>query len=117
MKSPSAADQPGGISGNIDLQIQPALARTDGLSFTIAGEHNDLGGYTSPALTVGGAQHFLDDRFAVFFTAAYKEEEFRRDSIFFNQYTLLNPMTTPNYAARFGSVAGGVLFPSDVARQ
>src|SRR5687768_7464325 len=26
IKSPSAADQPGGISGNIDLQIQPALA-------------------------------------------------------------------------------------------
>lgn len=114
VKSPSAADQPGGISGNIDLQIQPALARTDGLSFKLAGEHNDLGSYTTPALTVAGAQHFLDDRFAVFATAAYKEEEFRRDSIFFNQYTLLNPMTTPNYAARFGSVTGGVLFPSDI---
>jgi TonB-dependent receptor len=114
VKSPSAADQPGGISGNIDLQIQPALTRTDGLSFTLAGEHNDLGDYTTPALTVGGTQHFLDDRLAAFVVAAYKEEEFRRDSIFFNQYTLLNPMSTPNYAARFGSVPGGVLFPSDV---
>ena len=70
VKSPSAADQPGGISGNIDLQIQPALARTDGLSFTLAGEHNDLGSYTSPAFSVSGAQHFLDDRFAAFLTAA-----------------------------------------------
>jgi TonB-dependent receptor len=50
----------------------------------------------------------------MFFTAAYKQEEFRRDSVFFNQYTLLNPMTTPDYAARFGSVPGGVLFPSDI---
>jgi TonB-dependent receptor len=114
VKSPSAADQPGGISGNIDLQIQPALSRTDGFSVKLAGEHNDLGSYTTPSLTVNGAHHFLDDSLAAFATVAYKEEEFRRDSIFFNQYTLLNPMTTPNYAARFGAVPGGVLFPSDV---
>jgi TonB-dependent receptor len=114
IKSPSAADQPGGVSGNIDLQIQPALARTDGLSGKLAAEYNDLGGYTTPALTLGGAQHFMDERLAVFATLAYKQEEFRRDSVFFNQYTLLNPATTPNYVARFGGVAGGVLFPSDI---
>ncbi|HEV7607953.1 MAG TPA: TonB-dependent receptor [Steroidobacteraceae bacterium] len=114
VKSPSAADQPGGISGNIDLQIQGALARTDGFSVKLAGEHDDLGSYTTPALTVGGARHFMGDKLAAFATVAYKQEEFRRDSIFFNQYTLLNTTTTPNYAARFGTVPGGVLFPSDV---
>jgi len=114
IKSPSAADQPGGISGNIDLQIQPALARTDGFSVKLAGEYNDLGGYTTPGLTLSGARHLMDDRLAAFATLAYKQEEFRRDSIFFNQYTQLNPLTTPNYAARFGSAAGGVLFPSDI---
>lgn len=114
IKSPSAADQPGGVSGNIDLQIQPALARTDGLSAKLAAEYNDLGGYTTPGLTVSGARHFMDDRLAAFATVAYEQEEFRRDSVFFNQYTLLNPRTTPNYAARFGSFAGGVLFPSDI---
>jgi TonB-dependent receptor len=114
IKSPSAADQPGGISGNIDLQIQPALARNDGFSAKLAGEYNDLGGYTTPALTLGGARHWIEDTLAAFATLAYKQEEFRRDSIFFNQYTLLNPTTTPNYAARFGNIAGGVLFPSDI---
>jgi TonB-dependent receptor len=114
IKSPSAADQPGGISGNIDLRIQPALSRTDGLFAKVAAEYDDLGDYTTPSATVGGAHHFRDDTLAVFATVAYKEEEFRRDSIFFNQYTLLNPMTTPNYAARFGQLAGGVLFPSDI---
>lgn len=114
IKSPSAADQPGGISGNIDLQIQSALARRDGLSAKLAAEYNDLGGYTTPSLTLGGAQHFMEDRLAAFATVAYKQEEFRRDSVFFNQYTLLSPTTTPNYAARFGGFAGGVLFPSDI---
>jgi TonB-dependent receptor len=114
IKSPSAADQPGGISGNIDLQIQPALARADGLSVKLAGEHNELGGYTTPAITLGAARHLMNDKLASFLTLAYKEEEFRRDSVFFNQYTLLNPTTTPNYAARFGAITGGVLFPSDI---
>jgi len=114
IKSPSAADQPGGVSGNIDLQIQPALARNDGLSAKLAAEYNDLGGYSTPALTVSGARHFIDNRLAAFATLAYKQEEFRRDSVFFNQYTLLNPTTTPNYAARFGNLSGGVLFPSDI---
>lgn len=114
IKSPSAADQPGGVSGNVDLQIQSALARTDGLSAKLAAEYNDLGGYSTPGITVSGARHFMDNRLAAFATLAYKQEEFRRDSVFFNQYTLLNPTTTPNYAARFGNLAGGVLFPSDI---
>lgn len=114
IKSPSAADQPGGVSGNIDLQIQPALARSDGLAAKLAAEYNELGDYTTPGLTLSGARHFMEDRLAVFATLAYKQEEFRRDSVFFNQYTLLNPTTTPNYAQRFGSFAGGVLFPSDI---
>ncbi len=114
VKSPSAADQPGGISGNIDLRIQPALSRSDGFTAKLAAEYDDLGDYTTPSLTFGAAHHFMDDELAAFATVAYKEEEFRRDSIFFNQYTLLNPMTTPNYAARFGAIPGGVLFPSDI---
>jgi TonB-dependent receptor len=114
VKSPSAADQPGGISGNIDLRIQSALGRKDGFSAKLAGEFDDLGDYTTPSLTIGGAQHFMDDSLAIFATVAYKKEEFRRDSVFFNQYTLLNPMSTPNYAARYGSIPGGVLFPSDI---
>ena len=36
------------------------------------------------------------------FALSPEQEEFRRDSVFFNQYTLLNPSTTPNYAERFG---------------
>ena len=35
LKSPSAAEQPGGLSGNIDLRILPVLQRKDGGGVTI----------------------------------------------------------------------------------
>ncbi len=97
VKSPSAADQPGGLSGNIDLQIQPALGRKDGGFFKAAYEHNDLGSLDSPALTLGYNKHISPD-LAVYGIVAYKKEKFRRDSVNFPQYTTLNPATTPNFA-------------------
>ncbi|ESQ86522.1 hypothetical protein ABAC460_23255 [Asticcacaulis sp. AC460] len=100
IKSVSAADQPGGISGNIDLQIQPALSRKDGAWVKVSSEYNTLGKYFTPSVTVSGTHHF-GDRLAVFGTVAYREENFRRDSIHFPQYTTLNTTTTPNFASRF----------------
>ncbi|MBW8882694.1 MAG: TonB-dependent receptor plug domain-containing protein, partial [Asticcacaulis sp.] len=100
IKSPSAADQPGGLSGNVDLQIAPALSRKDGGFFKLSDEYDTLGKLNSPALTVGYNRHFGPD-LAVFGVIAYKHEKFRRDSINFPQYTALNATTTPNFLSRF----------------
>jgi TonB-dependent receptor len=102
IKTPSAAVQAGGLSGNIDLQIAPALERKDGGFFKIAGEYDTLGSYKSPAYTLGYNQH-ITDTFAVFGVAAYQREIFRRDSIFYNAYSPLNPATTPNFASLYSA--------------
>jgi TonB-dependent receptor len=100
IKSPSAADQSGGLSGNIDLQIAPALSRKTGGFFKIANEYNTLGKLSTPSLTLGYNKKFSSD-LAVFGVLAYKQEKFRRDSVNYPQYTVLNPNTTPNFASRF----------------
>ncbi|WP_236632183.1 TonB-dependent receptor [Caulobacter sp. BP25] len=115
IKSPTAADQAGGLSGNIDLRIQGALDRPEGGAAKVAVEYNELGKSWAPRGTLSYAKRFLDDRVGVFGVVAYSKEKFRRDSIFFNQYTALSPTTTPNYATRYASAnPAGVLFPSDI---
>ena len=113
IKSPSAADQPGGISGNVDLQIQRALARKDGAFAAKAMiGYEQLTDKANPAGSLSYSKHFLQNTLGVYVAGAYSKQNFRRDSISFNQYTPLSQTTTPDYAARFG--AGSVLFPSDV---
>ncbi|WP_303541919.1 TonB-dependent receptor [Sphingomonas natans] len=97
-KTISATDQAGGLSGIVDLQIQPALSRKDGGFFKLAGEYDTLGKYKTPAATIGYNKH-LTSNLAVFGVVAYKKERFRRDSIFFNAYSPLSPTTTPGFAS------------------
>lgn len=103
-KSPLADAQSGGLSGNVDLQIAPALGRTDGGFLKLASEYNELGETYSPAATIGYNHHFSDD-LAVFGTLAFRHENFRRDSILFNSYAAftpaqanVNPSLRPFYA-------------------
>lgn len=84
-KSPLADAQSGGLSGNVDLQIAPALGRKEGGFAKAAMEYNELGKLAAPAATIGYNHHFSDD-FAVFGVLAYKHENFRRDSILYNNY-------------------------------
>jgi TonB-dependent receptor len=136
-KSPSASDQSGGLSGNIDLKIQPALSRRDGAAYKLSYEKDSLGELGAPAVTLSAAHHFRSN-LAAFGVVAFKQERFRRDSINFNQYTPLNDLS-PGFAALYAdyfappapdgtcaraeacSAMGtgrlartGVLFPSDV---
>lgn len=104
-KSPLADAQSGGLSGNVDLRIAPALGRADGGFMKVASEYNELGGTWSPAATIGYNHHFSDD-FAVFGTLAWRHEDFRRDTILFNSYAAftpaqaqLNPSLYPYYAS------------------
>lgn len=136
-KSPSASDQSGGLSGNIDLKIQSALSRRDGAAYKISYEQDSLGDLATPAMTLSAAHHFRPN-LAAFGVVAFKKERFRRDSINFNQYTPLNDLTpgfNALYADYFAPLAAdggcargeacsasgtgrrartGVLFPSDV---
>jgi TonB-dependent receptor len=101
-KSPLANAQSGGLSGNVDLQIAPALGRKDGGSLKFAYEYNELGNKKSPAATASYNHHFSDD-FAVFGVFAYKRENFRRDSLLFNSYLTATPAQAQANAATLGA--------------
>jgi len=95
IKSPTAADLAGGLSGNIDLRIAPALSRKDGGFVKLAYEYNSLGSLGSPLATIGYNKKITSD-FAVFGVVAFKDEKFRRDSI-----------TVNSWGTRLGSIQYG----------
>ncbi|PZU08262.1 TonB-dependent receptor plug domain-containing protein [Sphingomonas sp.] len=94
-KSQLAHSIAGGLSGNIDLQIAPALSRKDGFKIKAAIDYNELGDLKEPNFSVGANRH-ITDNFAVFGTFAYKRENFRRDSVFFNAYGTLTSALVGN---------------------
>jgi TonB-dependent receptor len=99
-KSPMAHAQAGGVSGNIDLQIAGALSRRDGGRLKASYDHNVLGKRGEPSFTLGYNKH-LTDNFAVFGVAAFKHENFRRDSVLFNSYGTLTTTLTPDLITRY----------------
>jgi TonB-dependent receptor len=121
IKSPTAADLAGGLSGNIDLRIAPALGRKDGGFAKVAYEFNELGDLGSPLATIGYNKHITDD-FAVFGVLAYKDEKFRRDSITVNSWNnrlgaiqvgnQAAAAQNPVYSALIAANPGGVYYPS-----
>jgi TonB-dependent receptor len=123
IKSPSAANLAGGLSGNVDLRIAPALGRKEGGWAKASYEYNDLGDLGSPAFSAGYNTHITDD-FAVFGVVAYKDEKFRRDSISVNTWAnrlgaiqvgnQAAAAANPTYQALITQYPGGVYYPSQV---
>jgi TonB-dependent receptor len=121
IKSPMASDLAGGLSGNIDLRIAPALQRKDGGFAKLSYEYNDLGNLGSPLASMGYNAHLSDD-FAVFGVVAWKDEKFRRDSITVNSWAnrlgsiqvgnQAVPGQNPVYDALIAANPGGVYYPS-----
>ena len=121
IKSPMASDLAGGLSGNIDLRIAPALQRKEGGFAKLSYEYNDLGGLGSPLASLGYNAHLTDD-FAVFGVVAWKKEKFRRDSITVNSWAnklgsiqvgnQKVPGQNPVYDALIAANPGGVYYPS-----
>jgi TonB-dependent receptor len=121
IKSPTVADLAGGLSGNIDLRIAPALTRRDGGFAKLSYEYDDLADLGSPQGSVGYNFHFSED-FAVFGVLTYKDEKFRRDSITVNSWAnRLGAIqvgnqaaagSNPVYDALVAQYPGGVYFPS-----
>lgn len=105
-KSPMANSQSGGLSGNIDMQIAPALSRKDGGFVKGSYERNSLGGLGAPSATFGYNKHINSD-FAVFGVLAIRKENFRRDTLRFNGYSrlgLLNSgLTKQQFADKYGA--------------
>ncbi len=104
-KSPMANAQSGGLSGNIDMQIAPALSRKDGGFAKASYEYNTLGKLGAPAFTLGYNKHISHD-FAVFGTIAYKKENFRRDTLRFNSYSRLTQQNSGLTPAQFAAAYG-----------
>lgn len=121
IKTPSASNLAGGLSGNVDLRINPALSRKDGGFAKLSYEYNDLGSLGSPLASLGYNKHLTDD-FAVFGVVAWKDEKFRRDSITVNSWgnrlgaiQLGNQAaagSNPVYDALLAQYPGGVYYPS-----
>ena len=122
IKSPDASDIAGGLSGNIDLRIAPALGRKRG-GFLKAGlEYDDLGKLKTP--TFSGGYNYVGSRFAAFGVLTYREETFRRDSISVNTWSnklgaiqLGNQKAAganPVYDALAAQYPGGVYYPSQM---
>lgn len=97
-KSPMAAAQSGGLSGNIDFQLAPALSRKDGGVFKVNYDYNELGKLAEPSYALAYNHHFSHD-FAVFGVVAYKRENFRRDELLINSYQALTRAVVPNFDA------------------
>jgi TonB-dependent receptor len=123
IKSPSAANLAGGLSGNVDLRIAPALGRREGGWAKASYEYNDLGDLGSPAFSAGYNAH-ITDNLAVFGVVAYKDEKFRRDSMSVNTWAnrlgsiqvgnQAAAAANPTYQALIAQYPGGVYYPSQV---
>lgn len=123
IKSPNAANLAGGLSGNVDLRIAPALGRKQGGWAKASYEYNDLGDLGSPAISAGYNAH-ITDNFAVFGVVSWKDEKFRRDSMSVNSWAnklgsiqvgnQAVPASNPTYQALMAQYPGGVYYPTQV---
>lgn len=123
VKSPDASTLAGGLSGNVDLRIAPALERRPGGFAKLGYEFNELGGLGSSSASMGYSAR-IGDRVAAFGVLAYKEERFRRDSISVNSWSSrLGAVqvgsqaaagANPVYDALAARYPGGVYFPNQV---
>ncbi|WP_371192643.1 TonB-dependent receptor [Glaciecola sp. SC05] len=88
VKSPTADLQAGGVAGIVDLKFQRALSKKDGLFRVDLGtRYEELSEEFNTTYRVQGVKHFIEDRLAIAFKVAGSEQNFRRDTVNFTQYT------------------------------
>ncbi len=94
-KSPTAAMQEGGVAGNVDKRLQRALAKKDGqIKINLGGRYEELQGSWNKQFSVSVSKHLIKDKLAVAFKLAGSEQNFRRDTLHFNNYDVLNELQT-----------------------
>ena len=88
IKSPTADLQVGGIAGIVDLKFQRALSKKDGfLKVDLGTRYEDLSDEFNKTYRFQGVKHLLDGRLGIAFKAAGSEQNYRRDTVNFSQYT------------------------------
>lgn len=88
IKSPTADLQAGGIAGIVDLKFQRALSKKDGfLKVDLGTRYEDLSDEFNTTYRFQGVKHFMDGRLGIAIKAAGSEQNYRRDTVNFSQYT------------------------------
>lgn len=90
VKSPTADLQAGGVAGIVDLKFQRALSKKDGLMKVDLGtRYEDLSEEFNTTYRFQGVKHLMDGRLGIAFKVAGSEQNYRRDTVNFTQYTNL----------------------------
>jgi TonB-dependent receptor len=95
----------GGLAAVVDLRINSALDRKEGLVVRAEGTYEESTRNTVPGFFVSGAKKF-GDRFGVYGTVAYTDLDFRREAVSINNYSAFNDAQLAGFAA--GTIATGV---------
>lgn len=91
IKAPTADVQEGGIGGIVDKKLQRALGKKDGkYSISIGNRYEELAANWDNTIKFAGSKHLIKDKLAVAFKVSGSEQNFRRDTANFTQYTALN---------------------------
>lgn len=91
IKAPTADIQEGGIGGVIDKKLQRALGKKDGrYSVSLGTRYEELAENFDNTLRLSASKHLIKDKLAIAFKVAASEQNFRRDTANFTQYTQLN---------------------------
>ncbi len=90
VKSPTADLQAGGVAGIVDLKFQRALSKRDGVfKVDVGTRYEELSKQFNKTYRVQGVKHLIDDKLAIAVKIAGSEQNFRRDTVNFTQYTNL----------------------------
>ncbi|MCF2946949.1 TonB-dependent receptor [Paraglaciecola aquimarina] len=91
IKAPTADIQEGGIGGVVDKKLQRALGKKDGkYSLSVGSRYEELADNWDQTYKFSASKHLIKDKLAVAFKVAQSEQNFRRDTANFTQYTSLN---------------------------
>ncbi|MDO6719837.1 TonB-dependent receptor [Psychrosphaera sp. 1_MG-2023] len=91
IKAPTADMQEGGIGGIVDKKLQRALGKKDGqYSFSVGSRYEELADNWDKTIKFSASKHLIKDKLAVAFKVSASEQNFRRDTANFTQYTSLN---------------------------
>ncbi|WP_111979604.1 TonB-dependent receptor [Algibacillus agarilyticus] len=91
IKSPTAANQAGGIAGIVDKKLQKALSKQDGrYSVSLGTRYEESNNSFDKELKLSAAKHLIKDELAVALKLGYSDQHFRRDSLLFARYEELD---------------------------